>query len=223
MQNTATDIIPPYGFIHVSIVFLASSKSRFDQQSFTQQKPSTLWPPPAPELTETVQRTLRSKVKDTVNRLTGHQKPPLSEKDQAGTFHNDDSATAVTTDPASNEETTARGDTKIEPIKDGKYESTLHPTSEKHASHHPGPTELGENHSVADHADQKHLIQLDIAGKPVTIRSQIQLYATNDQLSRKSLGFSHLALTLCKPAAIRTVGKSGNGLPGRASSPFRHC
>ncbi|KAJ9124147.1 hypothetical protein QFC22_000944 [Naganishia vaughanmartiniae] len=163
MQNTATDIIPPYGFIH---------------------KPSTLWPPPAPELTETVQRTLRSKVKDTVNRLTGHQKPPISEKNQAGSSRSEDTATAVTTEPLPSEETTARGDTKIEPIKDGKYDATLHPASEGRASHHPGPTELGENHSVADPGDQKHLIQLDIAGKPVTIRSQIQLYATNDQLSQ---------------------------------------
>ncbi|KAJ9106187.1 hypothetical protein QFC21_001331 [Naganishia friedmannii] len=163
MQNTATDIIPPYGFIH---------------------KPSTLWPPPAPELTETVQRTLRSKVKDTVNRFTGHQKPAMSEKNLAGTSYNDDTATAVATGASTNEETTARGDTKIEPIKDGKYKSTLHPTSEERASHHPGPTGLGENHSTADPAEQKHLIQLDIAGKPVTIRSQIQLYATNDQLSQ---------------------------------------
>ncbi|KAJ9105166.1 hypothetical protein QFC19_003626 [Naganishia cerealis] len=164
MQNTATDIIPPYGFIH---------------------KPSTLWPPPTAELTETVQHTLRTKVKDTVNRFTGHQKASISGKKQTGVSL-DDSATAASPEARSDEETTARGDTKIEPIKDGKYESTLHPTSEKSPSHHPGPTELGENHSTADPADQKHVIRLDIAGKPVTIRSQIQLYATNDQLARKS-------------------------------------
>jgi hypothetical protein len=190
MQNTATDIIPPYGFIHVGA-------SRFIVQPELNprlmQKPSTLWPPPPPELTETVQQTLRSKVKDAVNKFTSHAKQTNAEKKE--NLHvgvaKDDIATATSSIPPTEEETTVRGDTKIEPIKDGNYESVLHPTTDKGAAHHPGPTELGENHSYADPADLKHVIQLDIAGKPVTIRSQIQLYATNDQLSCRSIPWSH--------------------------------
>ena len=129
-----------------------------------------------------MQRTLRTKVKDTVHRLTNHQKETISEKKQAGLSRND-TATAVVPPVEPGEETTLRGDTKVEPIHEGKHESTLHPTTDKDEAHHPGPTELGENHSFADPAEQKHVVQLDIDGKPVTIRSQIQLYATNDQLA----------------------------------------
>jgi hypothetical protein len=49
MDNFATDVMPPYGFIH---------------------KPSTLWPPPAAELSEHVQQTLRERVRQAVDRMT---------------------------------------------------------------------------------------------------------------------------------------------------------
>lgn len=124
-------------------------------------------------------------MKDAVNRYTNHPKQNSSgnnEKLQAG-VPKDDIATAAGLPAPTEEETTARGDTKIEPIRDGNYKSALHPTIEEGPGHHPGPTDLGENHSSVDPANAKHVIELDIGGKPVTIRSQIQLYATNDQLS----------------------------------------
>ena len=126
-------------------------------------------------------------MKDAVSRFTSHSKQSTGggHGEVAAEVSADEFATAAGVTAPDEEETTARGDTKIEPIKDGDYKSALHPTSEEHPGHHPGPTDLGENHSSVDPARSRNVIQLDIAGKPVTIRSQIQLYATNDQLSCK--------------------------------------
>ena len=136
-------------------------------------------------------------MKDAVSRLASHSKQSNTGKGEvvpAG-MSKDDIATAAGATAPVEEETTVRGDTKIEPIRDGDYKSALQPTTEEHPGHHPGPTELGENHSSADPARSKHVIQLDIAGKPVTIRSQIQLYATNDQLSCESITGLNVDLT----------------------------
>lgn len=69
MENFATDVMPPYGFIH---------------------KPSTLWPPPAPELSESVQRTLKARVKDAVGRLRGDHPTPEAVDVPAGAAAADD-------------------------------------------------------------------------------------------------------------------------------------
>lgn len=166
-----------------------------------------------------MQRTLRTKVKDTVHRLTNHQKETISEKKQAGVSRND-TATAVVPSVEPREETTLRGDTKVEPIHDGKHESTLHPTTDKDEAHHPAPTELGENHSFADPAEQRHVIQLDIDGKPVTIRSQIQLYATNDQLACEYRSTCWGPSDVVSP--LSPAGQPRDGLLGRPSTAPNH-
>ncbi|WOO81222.1 AB hydrolase superfamily protein [Vanrija pseudolonga] len=55
LQNTATDVVPPYSFIH---------------------KPSSLWPPPPPALTEEMQHGISLKVKEAVSKLRGSQAKP---------------------------------------------------------------------------------------------------------------------------------------------------
>ncbi|ORX35612.1 hypothetical protein BD324DRAFT_652162 [Kockovaella imperatae] len=47
LQNTATDIVPPYGFLH---------------------KPSSLWPSPPPDLTDEIQSRLRTRVKEGIQK-----------------------------------------------------------------------------------------------------------------------------------------------------------
>lgn len=160
----------------------------FRSQRIYCQRPSTLWPPPPPELTEKVQSGVRSKVKDAVHRLTGSNKV-LEEPNAAGIPEPNqlDTATTVPGPPPADEDTTARGDTVIE-IQDEKHgpnAATLFPATERHPHHHPGPTneKRDRRQSMSDPTANKHLISLEIDGKPVNIRSQIQLYCTNDQLS----------------------------------------
>lgn len=168
------------------------------------QRPSTLWPPPPPEMTEKVQEGLRHKVKEAVHRLTGAEKRRLSRVGSRPAVAAQDIDTA--TEPAgpvpADEETTGRGDTKVDDIvetfqKGNKdNEPTLHPLKDKGRDHHPGPTTdtiKGRRQSVSDPAkahksssdpaEEKHTLTLELDGKTVHIRSQIQLYCTNDQLS----------------------------------------
>jgi acetyl esterase/lipase len=58
-------------------------------------------------------------------------------------------------------------------------------THDKHPHHHPGPTSDKKDRrpSVSDPAANRHAISLDVDGQHINIRSQIQLYCTNDQLS----------------------------------------
>lgn len=98
-----------------------------------------------------------------------------------------DSATTVPDPPPANENTTARGDTVLETDEneEKEHESTLFPATKKHPNHHPGPTsdKRDRRPSISDPAANRHAISLDIDGQQITIRSQIQLYCTNDQLS----------------------------------------
>ncbi|WRT66661.1 uncharacterized protein IL334_003621 [Kwoniella shivajii] len=183
LQNTATDIIPPYGFIH---------------------KPSSLWPPPPPMLTEEVQSRLRTKVKEVVSRvhLQSHTPHPTLEDDE-----NRDSPTTTTTtsDPdKSGNITTSTPSGGLEKSKE-RSESDLHPLADKSENKHPEPqTEPTHNPSRANPADLFQTLQnrnqnrndnkpttlaqcdiplkLTVKGEQVLVDTQIQLYATNAQL-----------------------------------------
>jgi hypothetical protein len=138
-------------------------------------------------LTKEVQETLRSKVKDAVHRITGSHKKT---EEVIGKHHETPTEAGTATSPPGpvpeDEETTARGDTVIPSDESGDeaHASTLFPTQEKHPHHHPGPTDQrSRKESISDPAKEKHMLSLEIEGQTVNIRSQIQLYCTNDQLS----------------------------------------
>lgn len=65
---------------------------------------------------------------------------------------------------------------------DKQHESTLYPAAEKGVDHHPGPTDDSHAPSYVDPAvPDQHTLRLLVDGQEVVIRSQIQLYCTNDQ------------------------------------------
>lgn len=142
-------------------------------------------------MTEKVQDGLRSKVKEAVHRLTGANRRRMSEA-AAPAPTSMDTATEPAGPVPADEETTGRGDTKIDEIttafqKEHSHKGnqpTLHPVTEKGREHHPGPTDdKGRRQSISDPAEERHTLTLEIEGQTVNIRSQIQLYCTNDQLS----------------------------------------
>ena len=135
-----------------------------------------------------MQEGVRSKVKDAVHRLTGSAKKANELDETTPDPVKIDSATTVPDAPPPGEDTTARGDTVLEvddSKENGSHASTLFPTTEKHPHHHPGPTSDKKDRrpSVSDPAANRHAISLDVDGQHINIRSQIQLYCTNDQLS----------------------------------------
>ena len=134
-----------------------------------------------------MQESLRSKVKDAVHRITGSAKRVEEAANATPDPEKMDSATTVPDAPPADEETTARGDTILETDdnEDEAHKSTLFPATERHPHHHPGPTtdKRDRRPSMSDPAANRHAISLDIDGQHITIRSQIQLYCTNDQLS----------------------------------------
>lgn len=137
-------------------------------------------------MTAEVQGSLRHRVKEAVHKLANLSHKESTKEPSAPATQGPDTATAPPppiTRPRSG--TTARGDTKLDPKEDTDkdHAQTMYPTQQKDAHHHPGPTHDMEHPSVSDPAAQKHFLTLDVDGQRIDIRSQIQLYCTNDQLS----------------------------------------
>ncbi|WVF71169.1 hypothetical protein IAT40_005967 [Kwoniella sp. CBS 6097] len=183
LQNTATDIVPPYGFIH---------------------KPSSLWPPPPPMLTEEVQSRLRSRVREAVSRVRHHpHEADEPHKQLTDTLEKEGHIPMVnhnTTIPDKLQTSKPAGG--LEKSKD-QSESDLHPLADKSEQKHPEPqTEPTRNPSRANPADlftklvEKQEgemrpstlaqcttpLRITVKGEEILIDTQIQLYATNAQL-----------------------------------------
>ena len=141
------------------------------------QRPSTLWPPPPPELTQEMQKTMRSRVKEGVNRLRSGRHNDAS-KNGEPTKHDFGNVSLV-------EPSDGVDNPDVDKLKD----KTLHPVQDTgDIHHHPGPH--GEPHSENPSRADPSLLQagsdtleLDVKGEKVTIKSQIQLYCTNAQLT----------------------------------------
>ncbi|WWD17016.1 hypothetical protein CI109_101452 [Kwoniella shandongensis] len=201
LENTATDIIPPYSFIH---------------------KPSSLWPPPPPVLTEQVQSRLRSRVREAVSRLQhghGHSDPEDEHRYSADLQHVDSHVPTVGAPshiPDKLKTSAPGGGLKQS---DDQSESDLHPLADKGEAKHPEPH--GEPTSKPCRANPAMIFQnlaqrsenetrpttlaqcttplyLDVKGKQVEVDTQIQIYATNAQL--------------CHPFVSPVLGYMG-GLP----------
>ncbi|WVQ99705.1 hypothetical protein IAU59_006846 [Kwoniella sp. CBS 9459] len=183
LQNTATDIVPPYGFIH---------------------KPSSLWPPPPPMLTDEVQSRLRSRVKEAVSRV--RHNPHMAEEAHqklTETLEEEPNISMVKHDTTIPDKLkTSKPDGGLKNSKD-QSESDLHPLADKSEQSHPEPqTEPTRNPSRANPADLfAQLVEgqegemrpstlaqcttplkITVKGEEVLIDTQIQLYATNAQL-----------------------------------------
>ncbi|WVN87708.1 uncharacterized protein L203_102896 [Cryptococcus depauperatus CBS 7841] len=185
LQNTATDIIPPYGFIH---------------------KPSSLWPPPPPILTKAVQSRLRAKVREVVARVHAEKD---SDRNGAIKEKNTFSSDHVSSRQPLHEDCTGysvhaskmKGMASPGP----PSPSALQPISTAHLSGvnaHPPPQQPVPSSSFANPADLlKTLVppsptetrpttlaqcdtplKLTVKEDTVVLDTQIQLYATNAQL-----------------------------------------
>lgn len=142
-------------------------------------------------MTEEVQGSLRSKVKEVAHKLAGMT---FRGSDDTSSEHEDvdvDVSSFATAPPPKSSlpkgPKTALGDTKIPTSPTSEKHTvegdTLYPAQKGDESNRPSPTKPKAEPSSSDPAAEKHFLALDIDGKPVTIRSQIQLYCTNDQLS----------------------------------------
>lgn len=119
MENFATDVMPPYGFIH---------------------KPSTLWPPPTAELSEEVQGVLRRKVREIEKRVRSGRENDASELDGiAGNSKTD----------TGNPPTTTRGDTPLTVNTSHSHDRHVASDSTTHKGDHlPSNLNLGSNHNT---------------------------------------------------------------------------
>ncbi|KAK4685854.1 hypothetical protein P7C73_g4288, partial [Tremellales sp. Uapishka_1] len=169
-------------------------------------KPSSLWPPPPPELTTEMQTRLRTRVKEAVARLH-HDKSatPLTSTDGSGSGSSGSGSDGVPdvpmvthTDALEHAQASKAGEKGF-----GAKKADLHPISKKgEAYNQPGPSSepRGGPPSRADPAllfDQLSEpggrmpclsqfntgLSLDVAGKEVVLDTQIQLYATNATLA----------------------------------------
>nr|XP_018262748.1 uncharacterized protein I303_04228 [Kwoniella dejecticola CBS 10117]OBR84906.1 hypothetical protein I303_04228 [Kwoniella dejecticola CBS 10117] len=187
LQNTATDIVPPYGFIH---------------------KPSSLWPPPPPTLTEEVQSTLRTRVREAVNKLHHHpHKAAELHKELEKTTLEEQSISTIgrpTTVPDKLKTSDPSGGLEKSNEQD---EEDLHPLADKSENQHPeprnepsgnpsraNPAQLFSKLSPKSQASTAHAtgantlaqcdipLKLTVKSEEILIDTQIQLYATNAQL-----------------------------------------
>lgn len=204
LQNTATDIVPPYSFIH---------------------KPSSLWPPPPPTVTQAVQSRLRSRVKEAAARVRDHDKEAKSRESHSEGTKGDKLYSVVSRISArshgkANEgHENAGGDSRIESPNavhasaptgveasdpSTSPSSTLHPTtsSPSDPKAHPAPREGPHNPSFANPASLFSTLvppspnetrpttlaqcttplYLKVKDEKVVLDTQIQIYATNAQL-----------------------------------------
>ncbi|WVQ77836.1 hypothetical protein IAR50_007531 [Cryptococcus sp. DSM 104548] len=187
LENTATDVIPPYGFIH---------------------KPSSLWPPPPPVLTDAVQSRLRTKMREAIIRVREHEnagKAPHEGDAAEGnrlkkilsrvSSHQGDKEVRASspTDIHSPRDSEARGspDPKdLQPTAEGSdaaaHPEPQHPLSDSAAN----PASLFPRISLSTKSGQPKTLALDeiplelrVKGEKVVLDTQIQLYATNSQLN----------------------------------------
>ncbi|KAL7422038.1 hypothetical protein Q5752_003811 [Cryptotrichosporon argae] len=178
LHNTATDIVPPYSFIH---------------------KPSSLWPPPPPALTDEMQSRLRSRVKEAVARLrhdpktasSAHQHALAAEEHEASiltgkqdigvsaTIRSSDPDGALSSKPGALHPTADEGEPREQP------EPACEPNDVPSRA---DPADLWR--AVLDLDDDKYTtlakcdlpLKLDVEDHEVAIDTQIQLYATNGQI-----------------------------------------
>ncbi|EJT96875.1 alpha/beta-hydrolase [Dacryopinax primogenitus] len=175
-QNTATDIVPSYGLsIH---------------------KPSTLWPPPPEDLSSSVRTRIRERILEIV-------RPPRSASPDHTHFtqneegvvpphrtrrhsHSSQKSAHSHISRKSQETLTVRGDTRLPPHyhEDPEAGSALHPHDPLPAHiPTPGPEEPAGKPLSSWDPTQPGPITLTVDGREATIRSQVQLYCTNHQLT----------------------------------------
>ncbi|KZT58695.1 alpha/beta-hydrolase [Calocera cornea HHB12733] len=181
-ENTATDIVPTYGLsIH---------------------KPSTLWPPPPEDLSTTVRSRLRQRIIDIV-RPPNDKDEPEEPASPAGTHFTKNEEGVVPAHPArprrashgslrshlshkshksAHEDLTVRGDSRLPPKGEQDY-SKLHPHDALSSAPDPGREEPPDKQLDAADPTGPGPIRLTVDGRDVTIRSQVQLYCTNHQLT----------------------------------------
>ncbi|WVQ86452.1 hypothetical protein IAS59_000164 [Cryptococcus gattii] len=204
LQNTATDIVPPYSFIH---------------------KPSSLWPPPPPTLTHAVQSRLRSRVKEAAARIREHDQEAKSKKSHSEGIKGDKLYSVVSRistrshGKVNQRHDNPEGDSGVESSNvvhasapsEAKTSdsptsspSTLHPTasSPTDPNAHPTPREGPPNPTFANPASLFRTLvppspnetrpttlaqcttplSLKVKDEKVVLDTQIQIYATNAQL-----------------------------------------
>jgi hypothetical protein len=172
------------------------------------QKPSSLWPPPPPALTDEMQNRLRSKIKEAVSRMRNDPSRAEVHHRRASVFSDRESAASPVREMQEVPEQLRSSDPRAAGTKlDGQSKSDLHPVTEKvdNGSH---PEPQGEPHHKPSRANPGLLFQqlepldgnerrgirpttlaqdstplsLEVDGESVAIDTQIQLYATNGQL-----------------------------------------
>ncbi|WVQ79674.1 hypothetical protein IAT38_001774 [Cryptococcus sp. DSM 104549] len=207
LENTATDVVPPYGFIH---------------------KPSSLWPPPPPVLTEQVQSRLRTRVKEAVSQVRERERQAAA-------------AAAGTSKTTGNEEQHNSFLSRISTrstVREKEPSSPVHASDPKGGVDNAGDKSTSELRPMAEHGDARHPapqgeihhpnyanpallyatlsepsknetrpttlaqcstpLMLQVKGEEVVLDTQIQLYATNAQI--------------CHPFVSPVLGYMG-GLP----------
>lgn len=193
MQNTKTDIIrksiaipstlsltrrdaAPYGFMH---------------------QPSALWPPPSAEFAEKSRTRLKTgkdgKIMRTPTPTTRSRK---TSKQSKGSTENGGPATEQPSHPS----VAGEDAQKVEANGDAKHNGDAKPWVNPYI-----PKPGGKGMSIKDGPESEtglepaKILQLEVDGKQVEIAEQIQLCATNDQLTHP----------LCSPALAASLG----GLP----------
>ncbi|RXK39917.1 hypothetical protein M231_02851 [Tremella mesenterica] len=180
------DIVPPYSFIH---------------------KPSSLWPPPPPDLTADVQSRLRTRIQEAVHRLRHDSHPstqpssslssdvvPRGKIDtQELVKGKTDSDTPDKTEIRASEpeKTSSVPHTKVGVVRENE-----HPFPQGEPSHHPSranPAVMFKHLQDIDKSDKTPTrtttlaqchepLNMTVEGKEVKLDTQIQMYATNAQL-----------------------------------------
>ncbi|KZO93900.1 alpha/beta-hydrolase [Calocera viscosa TUFC12733] len=177
-ENTATDIVPTYGLsIH---------------------KPSTLWPPPPEDLSSTVRSRLRQRIIEIVRpserekeRSPSPDRTHFTKNEEGGptllpprerrTSHSSHKSHLSHRSHKSHHEVlTVRGDSRLPPPK-GTQDYAPHDPLSPGAE--PGREEPPDKQMDVADPTGPGPIRLTVDGREVTIRSQVQLYCTNHQLT----------------------------------------
>ncbi|KAL1411376.1 hypothetical protein Q8F55_002332 [Vanrija albida] len=171
LQNTATDVVPPYSFIH---------------------KPSSLWPPPPPALTEEMQHGISRKVKEAVSKLRGSEgkhperkkhldagrQTPLSRQvSSTGSIH--------TADPEAPSKLKAffqRNRALLEGDKELKSNASRANPADPWDHLVPRSSDDVEGRDASTLAQCADPLRVQVGKDTIALDTQIQLYATNAQL-----------------------------------------
>ncbi|KAG8932784.1 hypothetical protein FRC02_000553 [Tulasnella sp. 418] len=151
-ENIASDIIPPYGL--------------------SVHKPSTLWPPPSRDETSQFRRTVSEKLKDAIRHGFSSRHDIADPHRKSEPHKRPDPPTTTTT---------LLGDNVVAtPEQQSTSNTSASNVTEPHpVTHPPG---MPDPSILAKFAVPAEGASLLVDGKPVTINSQIQFYALNDQL-----------------------------------------